>query len=45
MNSEDDMSFETAKALIDLASELGLKSIIIIGGEPAIWKHLFEIIG
>ncbi len=41
---EDDMSLETAKNLIDMASDLGIKQIIIIGGEPTFWKHLFKLI-
>jgi radical SAM protein with 4Fe4S-binding SPASM domain len=41
---EDNMSFEMAKSLIDLASDLGVESIIIIGGEPTYWEHLFQTI-
>lgn len=39
---EDNMSFEMATSLIDLASDLGVTTVIIIGGEPTYWKHLFE---
>lgn len=44
-STEDDMSLETARGLIDLASNLGIKEMIVIGGEPTFWNHLFETIG
>ncbi len=44
LKPEDEMSLETARSLIDLASNLEVKSIIIVGGEPTLWKHLFDTI-
>ena len=44
LSPNDNMSLETAKDLIDLASDLGIKEIILIGGEPTYWKHLFDTI-
>ncbi len=41
---EDDMSFETAKNLINLASDLGIRSVTFLGGEPTCWEHLFPAI-
>ncbi|NMB69710.1 radical SAM protein [candidate division WWE3 bacterium] len=39
---EDNMSFEEACVLIDFIHSLGVKNIILIGGETLFWKHLFE---
>ncbi len=41
--SKDDMSLNLAMDLVDLLAELGIQSVILIGGEPTVWKHLFEI--
>lgn len=38
-----DMSFEDAKKCVDALVELGVKSIVLIGGEPTIYKHFFEL--
>ncbi len=41
---EDDLSFETAKNLIDLAADLKMRTVIITGGEPTYWDNLFQTI-
>ena len=43
-NREDDMSLELAKKLVNFQAELGVEDVILIGGEPTLWPHLFEII-
>lgn len=40
--AEDDMSLELAKKILDISIEAGAKHVILIGGEPTIWKHVFE---
>lgn len=42
---DDDMSFELAKEIADLSIEAGAKHIILIGGEPTMWKHIFRFSG
>jgi radical SAM protein with 4Fe4S-binding SPASM domain len=37
------MSLETAKELISFCIEIGVKHFYIIGGEPTLWTHLFEL--
>jgi len=37
-----DMDLELAKELVLTVKSIGIKSIVIIGGEPTLWKHLFE---
>lgn len=37
-----DMSLELAKKIALLIKDVGVKTIILIGGEPTLWKHLFE---
>lgn len=41
--SNDDMSIEKAKQIVDLATEIDIKHITIIGGEPTLWNGLFEL--
>jgi radical SAM protein with 4Fe4S-binding SPASM domain len=43
-NSSDNMEIELAKKLLTLFSELGMKKIILIGGEPTIYPNLIETI-
>ena len=43
-SKEDNMSLELAKKLIDFQAELGVKNVIILGGEPTLWKDLFTVI-
>lgn len=40
---EDDMSLETAKRIVDVSKEAGAKHVILIGGEPTMWKYVFEL--
>jgi len=39
-----EISKEKCIQLIDEASELGVKSIVISGGEPLIWTHIREVV-
>lgn len=40
---EDNMPLELAKSLIDLMHSLGIKDVVLIGGETLFWPYLFEI--
>lgn len=40
---EDNMSLELASTLVDLIADIGIKGVILIGGEPTFWPHLFTI--
>jgi radical SAM protein with 4Fe4S-binding SPASM domain len=40
--TNSDMNLELAKRLILLIKDVGIKSVVIIGGEPTLWKYLFE---
>ena len=42
-NTDDSMTFETAKELVDIAIGAGVSHFNIIGGEPTIWPHLFDL--
>jgi radical SAM protein with 4Fe4S-binding SPASM domain len=37
------IEYETAKKIVLLLKEIGIKTIVIIGGEPTIWKNLFSL--
>lgn len=41
---QSNMSFETAAQIVDLCQELGIKKMIIIGGEPLFWPHFFKLL-
>ncbi len=41
---KDTMDVGLAKKLVDCVAEAGVKRINFIGGEPTLWKDLFEII-
>ncbi len=41
--SEDSMSVELAKNLINLMHTIGVHNVILIGGETLFWPHLFSI--
>lgn len=43
-NKEDIMSLNLAKELIDFSKAINAKSITLIGGEPTIYPHIFELI-
>jgi len=36
------MSIELAKKIAQLTKDVGVKTVTLIGGEPTLWKHLFE---
>lgn len=38
------MPFELASKLISLLSEVGAKSVILIGGEPTLYRHLVSVV-
>lgn len=40
---KETMSIKTAKELVKISAEIGVKNFIIIGGEPTLWPHLFEL--
>lgn len=42
--ASDDMELDVAKQAIDICKEMKIKHIIIIGGEPTIYKNLFNVI-
>jgi len=41
--SGSDMNFETAKNIVLLLKDLGVKTVVVIGGEPTLWKDLFKL--
>ncbi|MCX6786620.1 MAG: radical SAM protein [Candidatus Kaiserbacteria bacterium] len=40
--SESEMDYETAKNIVLLLKDVGVESIVLIGGEPTLWKDLFR---
>lgn len=38
-----DMPIEMSLKIIDLCHDIGIKNIILIGGEPTFWNHLFRV--
>lgn len=38
----DEMSFELAQQLTRITKEIGVPAILLIGGEPTLWKHIFK---
>lgn len=40
---EDDMPLDVALAWIDLLAEIGVNTVLYIGGEPTFWKYLFTV--
>lgn len=40
--SEKEMTLELAKKLFELCYKIGIKKILLIGGEPTLWKHLLD---
>ncbi|OGI32741.1 MAG: hypothetical protein A2271_00485 [Candidatus Moranbacteria bacterium RIFOXYA12_FULL_35_19] len=43
-SSKDDMSLKLAKELIDLKKQLGVKRIIVLGGEPLVYRNLWKVV-
>ncbi len=41
---EQEMSLGMAKQLVELSLEVGVKEFVLIGGEPTLWPHLFELL-
>ncbi len=44
IEKEYDMNFNVAKALVDISVNNGIKNFKLIGGEPTIYPHFFEIL-
>lgn len=44
MDSTNNMDFSLAKRLIDISTEIGVKNIKLIGGEPTIYPYFFELL-
>ena len=42
--SEREMSYTLAKEIVNICLELGVSEFVLIGGEPTLWSHLFDII-
>lgn len=42
--ANDNMSFEQASGIIDLAYQIGVDSVTLIGGEPTLWKPLLKLV-
>ena len=40
--AEDILSYEDATKIIDICSDVGIKGIILMGGEPTLYSHLFR---
>ena len=45
VETENELTLDELRQLIVQARDLGAKGIIILGGEPMIYPHIFEIIG
>lgn len=40
--SGSDMSYETAEKIVLLLKDSGINTVVLIGGEPTLWKDLFK---
>ena len=40
----DNLDFENAKKIVDFCAEMHIQRIILIGGEPTIYPHIFDLI-
>lgn len=40
----DNMDYALAKDIIDLCAELGIRHVVLIGGEPTLYARLFDVI-
>lgn len=43
-SKDDNMSFDLAKRLVSFSKSLGAQHVLLIGGEPTYYPHLFELI-
>lgn len=43
-NKDNNMNLNTAKKLIDISIDIGVKNIKLIGGEPTIYPYFFELL-
>lgn len=43
-NPNDDMPFDLARKLVLISKEIGAQSINLIGGEPTLWRPLWDLI-
>ncbi len=41
----DEMPLAQAKQIVDLCAEGGIRGMILIGGEPTVYSHIFDVIG
>jgi hypothetical protein len=41
---KQEMPLEMAKHLVELSLEIGVREFVLIGGEPTLWPHLFELL-
>lgn len=41
---QDDMPIDLAKSLVDFVKSLGVKGVLLIGGEPTCYPYLFELL-
>ncbi len=41
---KDEINYDDACKIVDLVSELNVKTIILIGGEPTLYSHIFELV-
>lgn len=42
--AEDTLPFNEAMRIVDICNDLGIKGIVLMGGEPTLYPHLFELI-
>lgn len=40
--TKSEMSFESAKTFANMCRQIGIQNLLIIGGEPTLWRHLFK---
>lgn len=44
VNRDNNMDLNTAKRLVDISYDIGVKNIKLIGGEPTIYPYFFELL-
>lgn len=42
-NRDNYMDFEKSKKCVDTLEKIGVKSVVLIGGEPTLYPHIFEL--